>query len=149
MGITYSSVVDAPIGEVFEWHARPGAITRLLPPWQPVRVGQEAGSLRDGRAVLLLPGGVRWVAAHQPDGYNPPHQFVDQLVSAGLSSVVSWRHTHMFSAEGEAEGENETRVSDDVANSGARGGAPPDVRLPAPAARGRPGRPPLGKGAPQ
>ena len=114
MGITYSSVVDAPIGEVFEWHARPGAITRLSPPWQPVRVGQEAGSLRDGRAVLLLPGGVRWVADHQPDGYNPPHQFVDQLVSAGLSSVLSWRHTHMFSAEGEAEGENETRVTDDV-----------------------------------
>ena len=114
MGITYSSVVDAPIGEVFEWHARPGAITRLSPPWQPVRVGQEAGSLRDGRAVLLLPGGVRWVADHQPDGYNPPHQFVDQLVSAGLSSVLSWRHTHMFSAEGEAEGENDTRVTDDV-----------------------------------
>jgi len=114
MGITYSSVVDAPPGEVFEWHTRPGAITRLLPPWQPVRVGQEAGSLRDGRAVLLLPGGVHWVAAHQPDGYDPPHQFVDQLVSAGLSSVVSWRHTHRFSAEGEAEGENETRVTDDV-----------------------------------
>ena len=114
MGITYSSVVDAPISEVFDWHARPGAISRLTPPWQPVRVGQEASSLRDGRAVLLLPGGVRWVAAHQPDGYNPPHQFVDQLVSAGLSSVLSWRHTHLFSAEGEAEAENETRVSDDV-----------------------------------
>ncbi len=114
MGITYSSVVDAPISEVFDWHARSGAISRLTPPWQPVRVGQEASSLRDGRAVLLLPGGVRWVAAHQPDGYNPPHQFVDQLVSAGLSSVLSWRHTHLFSAEGEAEAENETRVSDDV-----------------------------------
>jgi len=114
MGIIYSSVVDAPISEVFEWHARPGAIYRLMPPWQPVRVGQEAGSLRDGRAVLLMPGGVRWVAAHQPDGYNPPHQFVDQLVSAGLSSVLSWRHTHMFSAEGEAEAENETRVTDEV-----------------------------------
>ena len=114
MGIIYSSVVDAPISEVFEWHARPGAIYRLMPPWQPVRVGQEAGSLRDGRAVLLMPGGGRWVAAHQPDGYNPPHQFVDQLVSAGLSSVLSWRHTHMFSAEGEAEAENETRVTDEV-----------------------------------
>jgi len=119
MGITYSSVVDAPISEVFGWHTRPGAITRLSPPWQPVRVGQEATSLRDGRAVLLLPGGVRWVAQHQPDGYNPPHQFVDELARPvasvpGLPSVRCWRHTHMFSAEGEAEGENETRVSDDV-----------------------------------
>ncbi len=37
MGLTYSSVVDAGVDEVFSWHARPGAITRLAPPWQPVR----------------------------------------------------------------------------------------------------------------
>jgi len=38
MGLTYSSVVDAAVDEVFSWHTRPGAITRLTPPWQPVRV---------------------------------------------------------------------------------------------------------------
>lgn len=31
MGITYSSVVDAPRDDVFDWHSRPGAIMRLLP----------------------------------------------------------------------------------------------------------------------
>jgi ligand-binding SRPBCC domain-containing protein len=31
MGFTYSSVVDAELDEVFAWHARPGAITRLSP----------------------------------------------------------------------------------------------------------------------
>ena len=67
MGLTYSSVIDADRDEVFSWHTRPGAITRLIPPWQPVRVLREAGSLRDGRATLTLPGGLRWVAAHQPD----------------------------------------------------------------------------------
>lgn len=113
MSITYSSVVDAPINEVFAWHGRPGALTRLAPPWQPVRVGQEASSLRDGRAILLLPGGVRWVAAHQPGGYDPPRQFVDELTSSGLSSVLSWRHTHRFSAEGE----DTTRVTDQVDTS--------------------------------
>jgi len=40
MGVMYSSVIDAPRGEVFAWHARPGAITRLSPPWQPVRGGR-------------------------------------------------------------------------------------------------------------
>jgi hypothetical protein len=120
MSISYSSVVDAPIDEVFAWHGRAGALPRLSPPWQPVRAGQEATSLRDGRAVLLLPGGARWVAEHQPDGYEPPRQFVDQLVSAGLSpaalfsralpTVVSWRHVHGFHpVSGEA-----TRVQDDV-----------------------------------
>ena len=115
MSISYSSVVDTPIDEVFAWHGRPGALTRLSPPWAPVRPGQEASSLKDGRAVLLLPGGARWVAQHQPDGYDPPRQFVDQLVPGGLSStalarVVSWRHVHSFHEAGDGA----TRVSDDV-----------------------------------
>ena len=63
MGLHYSSVVDAPLAEVFAWHERPGALPRLLPPWQPIKVAQQAQSLADGRAVLRLPGGVRWVAA--------------------------------------------------------------------------------------
>ena len=54
MGLTYSSVVRAEPDEVFAWHSRPGAITRLMPPWQPVRVAREAPSVRDGRAVLVL-----------------------------------------------------------------------------------------------
>jgi uncharacterized protein (TIGR01777 family) len=96
MEFTYSSVVGAELSEVFAWHGRPGAITRLTPPWQPVRVIQEAESLRDGTAVLGLPGGVRWVATHQPDGYDPPHAFVDTLASLPLSAVLPWRHTHRF-----------------------------------------------------
>ena len=36
MGLTYSSVVDADLDEVSAWHARPGASTRLAPPWQPI-----------------------------------------------------------------------------------------------------------------
>ena len=110
MGLTYSSVVDASLDEVFSWHARPGAITRLAPPWQPVRVIREAsgssgasgsGSLRDGRAVLGLPGGLRLVAAHQPDGYDPPYAFADSLESLPLSAVLPWRHIHEFSPAGE------------------------------------------------
>jgi uncharacterized protein (TIGR01777 family) len=95
MGLTYSSVIDAEPEEVFDWHARPGAITRLMPPWQPVRLAQEAGSLRDGQAVLTLPGRLRWVARHDPDGYDPPRQFADVL-QAPLGSALHWRHTHQF-----------------------------------------------------
>jgi uncharacterized protein len=96
LGFTYSSVVNAEHNEVFEWHSRPGAISRLSPPWQPVRVRSEASSLRDGQAVLGLPGGLRWVATHQPDSYDPPNTFVDVLESFPLSKVLSWRHTHRF-----------------------------------------------------
>jgi uncharacterized protein (TIGR01777 family) len=46
MGLTYSSVVDASLGDVVSWHTRPGAITRLTPPWLPARVLSEASSWR-------------------------------------------------------------------------------------------------------
>jgi uncharacterized protein (TIGR01777 family) len=81
--------------EVFAWHSRPGAITRLMPPWQPVRVAQESPSLRDGTAVLALPGGLRWIAAHDPDSYDPPRQFADVL-QRPLGAALHWRHTHLF-----------------------------------------------------
>jgi hypothetical protein len=110
MGLKYCSVVDAPLDEVFAWHARPGAITRLMPPWPPVRVEREAGSVRDGQAVLRLPGGLRWVAAHQPGEYDPPHEFADALASTPLSAVLPWRHTHQFAVAGERA----TRVIDVV-----------------------------------
>src|SRR5689334_7090635 len=97
MGLTYSSVVDASLGDVFSWHTRPGAIARLTPPWLPVRVLSEASSLRDGQAVLGLPGGLRLTAVHQPAGYDPPHAFADELASP----LLSWRHLHQFSVAGE------------------------------------------------
>src|SRR6201982_2637711 len=98
MGLHDSRVIDADRDEVFSWHTRPGAITRLIPPWQPVRVLREAGSLRDGRATLTLPGGLRWVAAHQPDACAPPNPFADELAPLPLP----WRHTHQFSPSGNA-----------------------------------------------
>jgi uncharacterized protein len=30
--------IKAPVEEVFRWHSRPGALERLSPPWDPVRV---------------------------------------------------------------------------------------------------------------
>ena len=114
-----------------------------MPPWQPMKVVAETESLADGRAVLGLPGGLRWVAQHDPAGFDPPHRFVDVLVIArarrrGPPRIVGrWTHTHEFSeAPGGHAGVRPRR------HLGARGGAALDVRLPAPAARRRPGRAP-------
>ena len=57
----------------------------------------EASSLRDGQAVLGLPGGLRWTAVHQPADYDPPHAFADELASP----LLPWRHLHQFSVAGE------------------------------------------------
>ncbi len=96
MTFVQRAVVDASLAEVFAWHGRPGALVRLSPPWHPARVLSESGSLRDGQAVLGLAGGLRWVAQHQPDEYDPPRRFVDELVSQPLRSTVRWRHVHEF-----------------------------------------------------
>lgn len=115
MGIEFSSVVDAPRDEVFDWHSRPGAILRLIPPWQPMNVVAEADSLESGTAVLGLPGGLRWISRHRPEDYDPPARFVDELSYDGLLSrpatvIGSWRHEHRFDVVDEFR----TRVTDRV-----------------------------------
>jgi uncharacterized protein (TIGR01777 family) len=115
MGIEYASVVAHPLDEVFAWHTRPGAMRRLVPPWQPMRVVKETESLADGTAVLGLPAGLRWIARHDPAGYDPPYQFRDVLSSDGVMTLPPrvigwWRHTHRFSDAGRGT----TRVHDTV-----------------------------------
>jgi uncharacterized protein (TIGR01777 family) len=115
VGIEYASVVDHPLDEVFAWHTRPGAMRRLVPPWQPMRVVKETESLADGTAILGLPVGLRWIARHDPAGYDPPYQFRDVLSSQGLMTLPPrvigwWRHTHRYSDAGRGT----TRVHDIV-----------------------------------
>lgn len=119
MGIEYASTVDHPIDVVWAWHTRPGAMRRLVPPWQPMTVVKETESLANGEAVLGLPGGLRWVAKHDPAGYDPPHQFRDVLSNdGGLHGLMTlpprvigwWRHTHRYTEDGAGR----TRVHDIV-----------------------------------
>jgi uncharacterized protein (TIGR01777 family) len=103
-------VVDGPLEEVFAWHERPGPLVRLLPPWLPVGVKEEAGSVREGRAVLSLPGGLEWVAVHDPAGYVEGREFTDVLTTPVLGRVVEWRHRHSFGPSGDSR----TVVTDTV-----------------------------------
>ncbi|AKC39823.1 putative nucleoside-diphosphate sugar epimerase [Mycolicibacterium phlei] len=114
MGISGSVIVDASVEDVFAWYSRPGAFNRLAAPWAPVEVRTEAASLRDGTAVLDLPGGLRWVARHDQKAFLPGRRFVDEGVATGLRSAVSgvlpWRHIHEF----EPVGDSSTRVRDTI-----------------------------------
>src|SRR5699024_10951156 len=100
MSIERAVQVPQPIDEVVAWFSRPGAVRRPLPPWLPLKVEQEARSLRDGTALLRLPAGVQWVARHQPRQYIPGRRFVDELEPQGWRSlptrVLHWRHEHLF-----------------------------------------------------
>ena len=45
--------------DLFDWHTRPGALERLTPPWDPVKVLQRTGPLEEGtRVVLSVPLGI-------------------------------------------------------------------------------------------
>jgi uncharacterized protein (TIGR01777 family) len=86
---------------VYAWHARPGALERLTPPWEPVEVLERAGGLEDGtRAVVrvrLGPLKLRWVARHRD--HVAGRQFADEQIEGPF---VRWIHTHRFTPDGPA-----------------------------------------------
>lgn len=90
------SSVDATAEQLFDWHARPGAIYRLLPPWQDVKVIRGPIGLDAGQTVILemsLLGPVRgrWEAEHtwceRPVGF-------DDVQRSG--PFARWHHRHRF-----------------------------------------------------
>lgn len=90
-----SELPQAP-EEVFAWHARPGAFTRLNPPFDPVEVVSGSGAGLDVGTRLVLrarvgPAAVSWVAVHT--ACTPPSGFVDRQESGPFAA---WEHHHRF-----------------------------------------------------
>ncbi|MEQ8765168.1 MAG: TIGR01777 family oxidoreductase [Planctomycetota bacterium] len=86
--------------ELYDWHARPGAFERLLPPWEDIEVLEHVGTVEDGaRLVMKLrkgPVSLRWHALHRD--HIEGEQFVDVQVKGPFGK---WVHTHRFLEEGE------------------------------------------------
>lgn len=104
----HTSLIDAPIDTVWQFHERPDCLQQLTPPWQPVQVikregGLEVGAVTEFRLMLLV-FPVRWVARHIQ--CEPPYLFVDEQVEGPLKS---WIHRHQFTPEGE-----KTRLTDEI-----------------------------------
>ena len=81
---------------MFDWHARPGALERLMPPWRPARIVARTGRpLANGtRVVVRVPFGpfsTDWVAEHGP--CVPGRSFSDRQVSGPFGG---WEHLHRF-----------------------------------------------------
>jgi uncharacterized protein (TIGR01777 family) len=101
--------VGASAEEVFRWHARPGALERLTPPFSPVEVVQREGGIAAGaRVVLKIPLGpthVRWVAEHRD--YIEGRQFRDVQIEGPFAR---WEHTHRFEPDGRQASFLEDRI---------------------------------------
>ena len=110
MSLTTSHTVPTPLPDVWQWHTRPGAVTRLTAPFLPMRPVREADSLREGTTVFSLPAGLTWVARHDPAGFRDGHRFRDTCVNPPLAGLTRWTHDHEFSAAGPAE----TLITDTV-----------------------------------
>lgn len=109
LNFRYSSLINAPIETVWQFHERPDILEVLTPPWQPVKVirregGLEVGAISEFRLSLAgIP--IRWIAVHIECETN--RLFVDQQQDGPMES---WVHRHEFVAVG-----NQTRLTDAIA----------------------------------
>lgn len=91
--------IKAPVEDVFQWHARPGALERLSPPWDPLEVIEKGPGIDTGTRVEMkmkagpLPAKMRWVAEHTQ--YDQNRMFQDRQVKGPFKR---WVHTHTFTA---------------------------------------------------
>jgi len=97
--------VELPVSaaEGFQWHERPGALQRLIPPWESVRVLRNDGGVKDGARVELEnrlgPLRFRWIAEHHD--YEAGRKFCDTQLSGPFAR---WEHTHSFESAQDGSG---------------------------------------------
>jgi uncharacterized protein (TIGR01777 family) len=107
------SPMPVPLETLWAWHTRPGALERLIPPWDPVRVVARTGEPNDGlrngtRVTLAVPFGpvrLRWVSEHRD--VDPPHGFADEQVAGPFAR---WLHVHAMEADGPAASVLDDRI---------------------------------------
>lgn len=108
LNFQYSSLINAPVETVWQFHERPDVLDLLTPPWQPVKVirregGLDIGAISEFRLSLgLIP--VRWVAKHIE--CQPNHLFTDKQIAGPMQS---WIHRHQFISEN-----GQTRLTDSI-----------------------------------
>lgn len=95
--------------DLFDWHARPGAIERLTPPWVNIGILDRKGGLETGATVLMKMGkkpfDMEWLARHIDFEYGK--LFRDTQVKGPFHT---WTHTHLFHKEGATHTLMEDRI---------------------------------------
>lgn len=104
-----SVVLPVSAERAFEWHAAPGALERLTPPWEEIRVISRTGGIDNaGEVVLSVPAaGMRqtWVARHSHCVWG--QEFRDIQVRGPFAH---FEHRHRFANLGV----NESQLTDEI-----------------------------------
>lgn len=109
LNFQYSSLINAPVEKVWQFHERPDILELLTPPWQPVKIirregGLDVGAISEFRLSLAgIP--IPWIATHIE--CQPNHLFVDEQTKGPMDS---WVHRHEFKSEN-----GKTRLTDAIA----------------------------------
>ncbi len=95
----HESEIPFPAADVFAWHMRRGALERLLPPWEDVRVLSREGGIGDGGVVRIRAkrGPISAEMKLRHTAFEEGRLFRDEQVSGPLES---WVHSHEFEAAG-------------------------------------------------
>ena len=104
----YSSLINASVEKVWQFHEREDILQLLTPPWQPVKIIRREGGLElDAVSEFLLllgPVKVRWLARHVE--YERYKLFTDQQVEGPMQQ---WIHRHKFESKN-----GQTRLTDEI-----------------------------------
>lgn len=106
--VTFATEMTASAEMVYAWHTRPGAMERLVPPWEHLKVLKHEGTFGNGSVlfeVSLGPLHHRWRAEYRDT--IPNRQFVDVQTEGPFAT---WIHTHRF----EPVGPDRCRVTDQI-----------------------------------
>ena len=86
------------VSDVFAWHMRPGALYRLIPPWEKVTIERREGTpSTGGRVALRVRRGaaeIRFEVRHTD--FEQDRFFRDEQVRGPFTR---WVHTHRFEPE--------------------------------------------------
>ncbi len=94
--LLFSNYFEYPANELYQWHLRPGALERLIPPWLHLQVNPRLTAIFNGARKTLknkCPP-FTWVAHHQE--FDDGKSFVDVQLQGPFKK---WRHHHVFVAK--------------------------------------------------
>jgi len=93
------SPLPVSVEKAFSWHEQPGAIQRLTPPWEQIRIVKKTGGIKEGDKVTFKvksgPLWLDWKAYHMAYEKNKMFQDIQRK-----GPFLFWEHTHNFEPDG-------------------------------------------------